>query len=124
MNKDGQDFLNRLATFPAPSFEARFSNTSTRIGVGRALKQNEVRKLYEAAFAAALCNVAFNGLGGCGGHIRPEREGNRIRLEREFMVARARLFSSRGWKALSQSEKETIQRIFLRVRVAEDKLAW
>ena len=124
LNRDGQEFLNRLANFPALSFESRFSNISTHIGIGRAFNQKEVRMLYEAAFAAALCNIAFNGLGGCGGTIRPEREHNRIRLEREFMQARAGLFGSAGWKALSASEKETIRRIFLRVRVDEDKLAW
>ncbi len=124
MNRDGQEFLNRLACFPASSFESRFSNASTRFGVGRALRQREVHMLYEAAFAATLCNVAFNGLGGCEGRIKPEREGNRIRLEREFMEACDRLYASRGWRDLCASEKATLRRIFLSVRVAEDKLAW
>jgi hypothetical protein len=124
LNRDGQEFLNRLANFPVHSFESRFSSISTRIGVGRALHLTEVHLLYEAAFAAVLCNIALNGLGGCNGRIKPQRERNRIRLELEFMEARGRLLGSPGWQALSASEKETIRRIFLSVRVDEDKLAW
>jgi len=71
---------------------------------------------------ACLCNIAINGLGGCGGIIKPESEPNRRRLENEFMAARDRLYARVAWKALSPLVARSIQRIFLRVVVNEENL--
>jgi hypothetical protein len=70
-----------------------------------------------------LCNIAINGLGGCGGRIKPEHEPNRRRLEREFMAARDKLYACAGWRALPPSVRHPIQIVFLRISVNEDNLA-
>jgi len=70
-----------------------------------------------------LCNISFNGLGGCGGEIKPERETARIMLEREFMAARTRFFTSTGWKTLARHLRESIKNVFLSVRIAEANMA-
>ena len=90
MKTDGQSFLDQLAGSAQNGFAVRFSRISTRLGLGVSLNGREVSLLYEAAFYATLCNIAFNGLGGCGGQVKPSREANRIDLEREFMAARDR----------------------------------
>jgi len=90
MKTDGQSFLDQLAGSSPDGFAVRFSRISTRLGLGVSLNGREVSLLYEAAFYATLCNIAFNGLGGCGGQVKPSREANRIDLEREFMAARDR----------------------------------
>ena len=89
----GEAYLNELAGFPPKTFPSHFSSSATRLRLGTFLDRTELKWLYEAAFVAALCNIAINGLGGCGGRIKPEREPNRSRLEREFMVARDRLYA-------------------------------
>jgi hypothetical protein len=123
MDTDGQSFLNQLANSSGNGFAVRFSRISTRLGLGVYLNGNEMSLLYEAAFYATLCNIAFNGLGGCGGMIKREKEQIRIGIEREFMAARDKLRASAGWKGLMPSQKESVRNIFLRVAVREDKLA-
>jgi hypothetical protein len=122
MKADGQNFLDQLASSSSTAFEKRFAQISTRLGLAGRLDANELGLLCEAAFYATLCNIAFNGVGGCVGGIRPEREPDRIRLEREFMAASDRFFASAGWKSLTGSEKGSIQRIFLNVFVVEDNV--
>jgi hypothetical protein len=123
MKTDGQNYLDQLAGSSRNGFERRFSKISIRLGLGNTLIEDELRLLYEATFWATLCNIAFNGQGGCGGEIKPEQEANRMNLEREFLAARDKLYGSAGWEALRASVKGSIQRIFLSVFVAEDNLA-
>src|SRR5690242_19993816 len=123
MKMDGQDFLEQLASFPPNTFEGRFLKTSIRLGLGGDLAADELSLLYRAAFRAALCNIAFNGLGGCDGQIRAEQEASRIRLEREFMIARDRLYTCAGWNALRSTQRNSVARILLQVRVEEKNLA-
>ena len=123
MMTTGEEYLEELAGFPQKTFPSRFSRIATRLQLGMALDGTELEWLYEAAFAAALCNIAFNGLGGCGGRIKPEREPNRRRLETEFMAARDKLYACPGWQALPPFVRLPIQRIFLRIYVNEDNLA-
>jgi hypothetical protein len=119
----GEEYLNGLAGLPPKTFPSRFSSSATRLRLGTVLDRTELKWLYEAAFVATLCNIAINGLGGCDGRIKPEREPNRRRLEREFMAARNKLYACAGWQALPPIVKDPIQRTFLRVSVNEDKLA-
>jgi hypothetical protein len=70
-----------------------------------------------------LCNIALNGLGGCGGRIKPEREPNRRRLEGEFMAARDKFYACAGWQVLSPFLRHPVQSIFLRIFVEEVNLA-
>jgi hypothetical protein len=124
MIENGQQFLDVLAAFPAHTFESDFAQTSTGLGLGKKLTPEELSLLFDAAYNAALCNIAFNGLGGCQGLIRPQREPNRVWLENEFMDSRQAFFASRGWKRLARVRKASVQRIFLHVEVNPDKLAW
>ncbi len=124
MMTGGQDFLEKLAKFPPRTFEARFLQRSLRLGLGKVLTPEEMRLLYRAAFRALLCNIAFNGLGGCDGLIRPERELNRVRLEQDFMAFRNRVYACTGWKRLRGLQRERIDREFLAVAVAAENLAW
>lgn len=87
------------------------------------MSRDELSFLYQAAFCATLCNIAFNGLGGCGGVIRPQRELSRRRLEQDFMAARDKFFASAGWRALPNPQKSSVQRIFLNVFVMDENLA-
>jgi len=123
MDTDGQSFLDQLANSSGNGFAVRFSRISTRLGLGVYLNGNEVSMLYEAAFYATLCNIALNGLGGCGGKIKAEKEQIRLSIEREFMAARAKFWTSSGWHALTPSQKESVRNIFLRVSIREDNLA-
>jgi len=123
METDGNAFLEHLAISSSNRFQSRFSRVSLRLGLGQHLKADELHLLYEAAFLAALCNISFNGLGGCGGEIKPERETARIMLEREFMAARGRFFESIGWKSLKANLKESVKNVFLEVRVVEANMA-
>jgi hypothetical protein len=122
MKKDGQHFLKKLSGFPQNSFENTFSKITARLGLGRALNAGELELLYAAAFLAALCNIAMNGLGGCGGQIKPEREANRMKLETEFMVTRDRFYATSGWNNLPASQRGMIQRLLLRVHVRPENL--
>jgi hypothetical protein len=119
----GEKYLRELTGYPAKSFAGHFSSIATRLQLGTALDRTELRWLYEAAFFATLCNIAINGLGGCGGIIKPEREPHRRRLERDFMEARDKLYACAGWQALPPFVSDSIQRIFLQVSVNEDNLA-
>jgi hypothetical protein len=123
MKTDGQIFLDRLACSSAEGFKMRFSKISTRLGLGASFRGSELSLLYKSAFYAALCNIAFNGLGGCDGQIKPSREANRISLERKFMAAREKFWACAGWRALCAAQKESIHNIFLRVFLTEDNLA-
>ena len=124
MTRDGYGFLKELASFPANTFEGRFFRLCTGLGLASALSETELMLLYEAGFYATLCNISFNGLGGCAGTIKPEREGNRLRLEQAFMGVCEALFLSAGWAALPSSTKESVQSKFLNVYVVPDSLAW
>lgn len=115
--------LNQLSGFPSDTFENRFSRIAKRLELGATLDEDELRLLFEAAFYACLCNIAFNGLGGCQGEIKPEREANRIRLEQDFMAVRERFLDCAGWRALAAFQRGQVVRIFLNVFVDEDKLA-
>jgi len=87
------------------------------------LSSDELILLFEAAFEATLCNIAFNGRGGCCGVIKPQRERNRINLERIFMAARDRFCATPGYQALGPSYKVSIYQTFLTVAVADENLA-
>ncbi len=123
MNTSGQAYLEALGTgFPANAFETRFSKAALRIGLGSALDADELNHLFRSSFWACLCNISFNGLGGCGGEIRPDRELHRIKLEREFMAAKDLLFKTRGWRKLNRSVRTRVEKIFLQVRIADENL--
>jgi hypothetical protein len=87
------------------------------------LSRDELILLFEVAFAATLCNIAFNGRGGCCGGIKPERERNRTNLERMFMAARDRFYATPGYQALDPAYKASICKSFLTVAVANKNLA-
>jgi hypothetical protein len=123
MKNYGQAFLNELAGLPPDTFESRFSTTSTTLGLGAILDRNELTLLYEAAFRAALCNDAINGLGEHQGNIKAEGESKRTKFESEFMAARDIFYASAGWQALSAPDQSSIEGMFLGVAVAQDKLA-
>ncbi len=124
MDADNQDFSEELESCPRPGFKTRFGQISRRMGLDGGLSRSEITSLYEAAFLAALCNISFNGLGGCGGVIRPEREPARRKLEQAFMDARDNFFGCPGWKSLSPKRKKSIQAVFLTVLVSEENLAF
>jgi hypothetical protein len=119
----GEEYLEELAGFPPKTFPTHFSRRATKLRLGTALDGTELKWLYEAAFGATLCNIAINGLGGCGGEIKPEREPNRRRLEGEFMAARDKFYACAGWQALPPFVRHPIQSTFLRISVNEDNLA-
>ena len=123
MDADSQDFSEELSSCPRPGFKTKFGRLARRLGLNSGLNRSELTRLYEAAFLAALCNISFNGLGGCEGEIRPDREISRCRLEQAFMDACHNFYSSSGWKALSASRKKSIRAVFLTVLVAENNLA-
>ncbi|GEM_PF-6441285 len=124
MNTSGNDFLGRFVRFPTGSFEHRFVRASTRLKLGELLDRNELNLLMDAAFRAALCNIAFNGMGGFSGIVRPEHEPRRRRLEQEFMEAREIFYASPGWQLLEAGTQRRIQDVFLSVFVTDDNLAW
>jgi len=124
MDADSQDFSEELESCSRPGFKDRFSQIFGRLGLEGGLKPGEVSRLYEAAFLAALCNISFNGLGGCGGVIKPEKETTRCRLEQAFMDARDNFFRCAGWKSLPPARKKSIRAIFLTVLVAEENFAF
>jgi hypothetical protein len=123
MDSDSQDFFEELASCSRTGFKTRFSRTARRLGLNRGLSRGELARLYEAAFIAALCNISFNGLGGCGGEIRPDKEQTRCRLEQSFMDACDNFYRSPGWKVLKPAQKKSIHSIFLSVSVSEENLA-
>jgi hypothetical protein len=123
MMTTGEAYLAQLAGFPPTTFPGRFARIAASLHLGTALDHAELKCLYEAAFQATLCNIAFNGLGGCGGKIKPEHEPNRIRLEREFMATSGQLYASAGWQALPPFVRHPIREILLSVSVTEHNLA-
>jgi len=120
---DGEEFFTRLAESSFNPFSQRFVTTSTSMGLGLLLSGHELDLLYEATLHATLCQISFNGLGGCGGEIKPEREIHRSHLEWEFMAVRDELYHCAGWRWLPQSTKDSIQRVFFRIFVTEENLA-
>jgi hypothetical protein len=123
VRKDGQKYLQRLAGPPNNGFAKWFSAISLRLDLGNTLSGYELSLLHNATFYATLCNIAFNGLGGCAGQIKPECEAHRINLEQKYMVACEKYFDSAGCDALPESARESIRNIFLNVFVTEDNLA-
>jgi hypothetical protein len=123
MTNHGQSFLDQLATFPADSFENRFSLVVSRLGLVTSLERNDLTLLYEAAYTATLCNIAFNGLRTSNGAFHSKIESELRGLEFEFMVARDALFASPGWQSLPRAEQLALSRIFLTVAVRPEKLA-
>jgi hypothetical protein len=123
MKKDGSDFKRRSARRLARNSVRNAVNTSRRLDLRALFNRNELDALYRAAYYATLCNIAFNGLGGCQGQIKPEREQNRIELEQTFTAARNNLYQTTGWKKLSTHLKDAIHRVYLQVAVAEERLA-
>jgi hypothetical protein len=122
MTNHNQSFLDQLAIFPANSFESRFSSVVSRLGVASVFDRNELTLLFEAAYRATRCNIAFNDLA-VKGEIAVAIESQRNRLEVDFMVARDVLFASPGWQALSRADQVVLSRIFLTVLVAPEKLS-
>ena len=123
MDADSQDFFEELESCPRTGFRGKFGQLSRRMGLKNGLNRNELSRLYEAAFLGALCNISFNGLGGCGGEINPDKEPTRCRLEQAFMDARDNFYRCAGWKTLPATRKKSIQAIFLTVQVSEENLA-
>lgn len=123
MNNNGQEYLEQLASLPPNTFDSQFSRNASRLGLGGLLSCSELKLLYDAAFLAILCNIAFNGLGVYGGQIRPEKENTRTSLERQFMEACDILFTSPGWQSLSAGKRWRAERLFLNVFVAETSMA-
>lgn len=124
MDAESQDFSEELESCSRPGFKTRFGQISRRMGLNGGLNRSEITCLYEAAFLAALCNISFNGLGGCGGVIRPEKEATRRRLEQAFMDARDTFRSCAGWQALPAARKKSIEAVFLTVLVSEENFAF
>lgn len=122
MNDDGQQFLERLAQSPHRTFERHFARAAIGLNLGPVLSAAELEMLYRAAYLATLCNIAFNGLGGCASKIKPEREANRVRLERSYMMARDVFYATLGWSSIGESRKSRVQNVFLAVSIAEHNL--
>jgi hypothetical protein len=116
----GRAFLEELAGFPARSFEKGLSRVAIRLDLGAAMNAKELRRLYDAAFLSALCNIVFNRRGARHG---TNRESRRVALEQEFMASQDRLFRCVGWKRLPAGKKGAVKRILLSVRVDEENLA-
>lgn len=123
MGNDGRKYLDQLADSTHNGFERRFSRISTRLALSDDLTEPELRLLYDATLYSTLCNIAFNGLGGCNGQIKPEREPHRISIERRHMLSRNKFYNSTGWKALPELKQASIRTIFLNVFVTVDNLA-
>jgi hypothetical protein len=123
MDNDSQEFFEELASCPRPAFRAKFGKIARRLRLNSGLNRSELSRLYEAAFLAALCNISFNGLGGCGGEIRPDKEATRCLLEQSFMDARHNFYRTPGWNALTAAKKKSIREAFLTVSVSEENLA-
>jgi len=122
MRTDGEQFLQSKATSRPGSFGQRFFTASNLLGLGSKLNQDDLLLLHDAAFQAALCNIAFNGLGGCNGQIRPQRENHRRNLEGQFMNARNAVYASPGYKTLPAPLKNDVERCFLTIEVTDENL--
>src|SRR5579862_8601150 len=104
-------------------FQRRFDGVCSKLSLAEHLTIPELGFLCVAAYYAILCNIAFNGLGGCKGKIRPERELHRIGLERGFMSARAKVYDAAGWKNMPAFTRFSADKLLLKVSVHEDNLA-
>jgi hypothetical protein len=124
MKTNGEDFMQSKPELRPGSFDYKFHDASSELALDCKLNVTELMLLRRAAFHAALCNISFNGLGGCGGEIKPHRENHRRQLECKLMDAREALCSSHGWKRLSSPTKAEINRRLLTVRIAKTNLAW
>jgi hypothetical protein len=69
MMTDDQNFLEELASSSPRSFETKFSSTALRLGLHNFFSTYELKLLFRANLNAALCNISFNGLGGCKGSL-------------------------------------------------------
>lgn len=123
MDSDSQDFFEETANCSRTGFKTKFGRIARRLGLNVGLNREELSRLYEAAFLAALCNISFNGLGGCGGMIKPEKEPTRCKLEQSFMDARNNFYRSAGWKQLVAARRKFIETVLLTVAVDEQNLA-
>jgi hypothetical protein len=123
MDADSQEFFEELTSCSRSSFKPRFDRTVRQLRLNPALRQEELSRLREAALLSALCNISFNGLGGCAGEIKPEKEPTRRRLEHAFMDACNNFFRSAGWKKLPARQKQSVRNVFLTVVVDEENLA-
>ena len=118
---DNHDSSGEDTLYDQGNFEKLFC--SIAIALKDQMDRHELGLLRQTFIRAYLCNIAFNGLGGCNGTIKPERERNRIALEQTFMIARDRLSASRGWKRLPSVVRQRLERTLLRVEVKEENLA-
>src|SRR5690348_8000056 len=100
------DFLNPAAAQPGLSFKERFATAANKFALDSWLSDSELDRLREAAFYACLCNISFNGLGGCGGKIRPCREQHRMNLEQTFMARCSEFWGSTGALAIPEELKK------------------
>lgn len=124
MKNSAQEFLQELGNLPPDTIESRFSRASNHLSLADTLSRNELSLLYAAAFQATLCNQAINKPAELTGKTSTHQEATRYKLERDFMVAREIFYASPGWQNLEEPQRETIERAFLSVSVADDKLAW
>ena len=124
MSTEGQTYLAELSALPPNTFENNFSKTSTILDLGSFLNRRELEQLYHAAFLAALCNIALNGLGGFNNSISPLQERERVALEHTFMAARNLFYRSAGWFRLPAAQRASIVKAFLRVQVIARNFAW
>lgn len=124
MSTEGQTYLAELSALPPNTFENSFSKTSTILDLGSFLKRRELEQLYHAAFLAALCNIALNGLGGLNNNARALQERERVALEHKFMAARNLFYRSAGWLQLPAAQRASIVKAFLRVQVIPRNFAW
>jgi hypothetical protein len=122
MDSESHDFFEETANCSRLGFKSKFGKLARRLGLNVGLTRDELSRLYEAAWLGALCNISFNGLGGCDG-IRPEKEPTRCKLEQSFMDARNNFYRSVGWKNLSPGHKKSIQSVFLTILVDDENLA-
>jgi hypothetical protein len=122
MKSSSQEFLEQLSALPSNCFEHRFAKRSNQLGLGALLERNDLTLLCEAALRANLCQSAINDAHD--GRIPPEEEAKRSRLEWEFMSARDIFYGSPGWQRLDESLQKIVVKMFLRVSVAEECLAW
>jgi hypothetical protein len=118
-----QDFFQTNAGISRVDFKQNFADVIHVLALESKLSAFELSLLHRAAFRAALCNIAFNGRGGCAGWIKPEREDHRRNLEITFMSARNCIYASDGWAALDRHDQSEIKRRLLAVGVSELNLA-
>ena len=123
MDADSQEFFEELTSCSRSSFKTKFDRAVRQLRLDPALKQEDLTRLREAAFLAALCNISFNGLGMSEREIKPAKEPTRRRLEYAYMDACNNFYLSPGWKKLPAAQKESVRNVFLTVLVDEENLA-